>query len=122
MDKIRRISESLGGTLYPIDASADKRNTALREVNARIDDLQTVLHNTNTTRKTELVRIAESISAWWAIVRKEKIIYSTMNCFQYDGGRRTLIAEAWVPTRDIASIQLALRRATVGRNIAFAKL
>jgi len=112
LDKIRRISESLGGTLYPIDASADKRNIALREINARIDDLQTVLHNTSTTRKTELVRIAESISAWWAIVRKEKIIYNTMNCFQYDGGRRTLIAEAWVPTRDITAVQLALRRAT----------
>lgn len=86
---------------------------ALREVTARIEDLQSVLYNTTATRKTELVRIAESISAWVALIRMEKKIFGTMNCFQVDEGRRTLVAEGWVPTRDISEIQLALRRATV---------
>jgi V-type H+-transporting ATPase subunit a len=103
----------MGGTVYPIDANAEKREDALREVTARIEDLQSVLHTTNNTRRNELSKIADSVSAWWAIVRKEKIIYSTMNLFQYDAGRRTLVAEGWVATRDIHGIQIALRNAAV---------
>jgi V-type H+-transporting ATPase subunit a len=113
LEKIRRISESLGATLYPVDASPDKRNLALQQVTSRIEDLSSVLHNTSLTRKTELVRLADSISAWWGLIRQEKVIYHTLNYFAFDAGRRTLVAEAWVPTRDIGTIQQALRQATV---------
>lgn len=30
--KIRKVAESMGATLYPIDANADKRSDSLREV------------------------------------------------------------------------------------------
>lgn len=113
LDKIRKIAESMGGTVYPIDSNTDKREDALREVTARIEDLQSVLHATNNTRRNELAKIADSVSAWWGIVRKENIIFHTMNLFQYDQGRRTLIAEGWVATRDIHGIQIALRNAAV---------
>ncbi|CEH19538.1 vacuolar h-atpase v0 subunit a [Ceraceosorus bombacis] len=110
--KIRKISESMGGTLYPIDSNADKREESLREVTNRIEDLNSVLYSTSATRRTELVKIAESLSAWADVVRKEKLIYSTLNLFNYDARRKTLIAEGWCPTSGIPSIQLALRRAT----------
>jgi V-type H+-transporting ATPase subunit a len=38
--KIRRISESLGATIYPIDPNVDKRAESLREVTTRIEDLE----------------------------------------------------------------------------------
>ena len=60
-----------------------------------------------------MLRIGESIASWESFVRKEKLIYETLNLFNYDVRRKTLIAEAWVPTRDITKIQLALRHATV---------
>ncbi|KAF8520194.1 H+-ATPase subunit [Hysterangium stoloniferum] len=110
--KIRKVAESMGATLYPIDANAERRNEALRDVNARLEDLQTVLYNTGTTRRDELLRIGESLSSWEDLVRKEKIIYETLNYFNYDARRKTLIAEGWCPTRDIVPIQLALRHAT----------
>lgn len=110
--KIRKISESMGGTLYPIDSNADKREESLREVSNRIEDLNNVLYSTSATRRTELVKVAESLSAWGNVVHKEKLIYSTMNNFMYDARRKTLIAEGWCPTSDLGSIQLALRRAT----------
>ena len=56
--KIRKISESMGGTLYPIDSNADRREESLREVLSRIEDLNNVLYSTSTTRRTELVKIA----------------------------------------------------------------
>ncbi|GAA6037174.1 hypothetical protein JCM8097_008771 [Rhodosporidiobolus ruineniae] len=112
LDKIRKIAESMGATLFSIDSSADKREDKLREVTSRIEDLNSVLYNTNQTRRAELLKIAESISAWWALVRKEKVIFSTLNLWQWDQGRKTLVAEGWVPSRDIANVQGALRRAS----------
>ncbi|KAJ3506760.1 hypothetical protein NMY22_g17145 [Coprinellus aureogranulatus] len=44
--KIRKVAESMGATIFPIDANADKRADALREVENRLEDLQTVLYNT----------------------------------------------------------------------------
>lgn len=111
--KIRKVSESLGATIYPIDANADKRADSLREVTVRIEDLETALYNTGRTRRAQLVTIGESFLSWEDLVRKEKAVYETLNLFNYDIGRKTLIAEGWCPTRDIERIQLALRHATV---------
>ncbi|KAF8487634.1 ATPase V0/A0 complex subunit [Gautieria morchelliformis] len=110
--KIRKVAESMGATLYPIDPNAERRHEALKDVQGRLEDLQTVLYNTGATRREELVRIGESLSSWQDLVRKEKIIYETLNYFNYDARRKTLIAEGWCPTRDIIPIQLALRHAT----------
>ncbi|KAG1748842.1 V-type ATPase, V0 complex, 116kDa subunit family [Suillus paluster] len=110
--KIRKVAESMGATLYPIDANADKRSDSLREVTARLEDLETVLYNTGTNRRSELLRIGENLARWQDVVRKEKAIYETMNLFNYDVRRKTLVAEGWCPTRDLTMIQLALRHAT----------
>lgn len=111
LSKIRKISESMGGTLYPIDSNADKREESLREVTDRIEDLNNVLYSTSATRRTELVKVAETLSAWADVIRKEKLVYATMNLFNYDGRRKTLIAKGWCPTSGIGSINLALERA-----------
>lgn len=111
--KIRKVAESMGGTLYPVDTNADKRNDALREVSDRLEDLNTVVWNTTQTRRVELGKIAESLAAWKEAVLKEKAVFQTMNLLTYDARRRTLVGEGWCPTRDITAIQLALRRATV---------
>lgn len=114
--KIRKVAESMGGTLYAIDANSDKRDETLREVNSRLEDLNNVIHKTEITRQGELAKIAENLASWQDVVRKEKIIYESLNLFNYDARRKTLIAEGWVPTRDITIIQGALRRATVSKS------
>lgn len=111
--KIRKVAESMGATLYPIDSNTENRANALREVSSRIEDIQVTLYNTGSSRHAELVKIGESLSSWQDVVIKEKAIYETLNFFGYDSGRKTLLAEGWCPTRDIAVIQLALRQATV---------
>ncbi|GAA5849804.1 hypothetical protein JCM3766R1_007022 [Sporobolomyces carnicolor] len=116
LDKIRKIAESMGATLFAIDSSAEKREDKLREVTSRLEDLHSVLYTTNQTRRAELIKLAESVSAWWALVRKEKVIFATLNMWQWDQGRKTLMAEGWVPTRDIGNVQSALRRASENAN------
>jgi V-type H+-transporting ATPase subunit a len=111
--KIRKVSESLGATIYPIDPNAGKRVESLREVTTQIEDLELALYNTGSTRRAELVTIGESLLSWEDLVRKEKAVYETLNLFNYDVGRKTLIAEGWCPTSDIEMIQFALRHATV---------
>ena len=112
LGKIRKISESLGATVYPVDASAAKRAEHQLEVTARIEDLNNVIHNTKATRRTELVKVAESIDQWMVIVKKEKAIYHTMNLFNYDSTRKCLITEGWCPSSAINSIQYALHGAS----------
>ena len=111
--KIRKVAESMGATLYPIDANADKRADSLREVTSRLEDLQTVLYHTGVTRRSELLTIGENLARWQDVVRKEKAIYETMNLFNYDVRRKTLVAEGWCPTQDLTTIQMTLRHATV---------
>jgi V-type H+-transporting ATPase subunit a len=82
--KIRRISKSLGATIYPIDPNVDKRAESLREVTTRIEDLELALYNTGSTRHAQLrvVTIGESLLSWEDLVRKEKAVYETLNLYQ----------------------------------------
>lgn len=119
LGKIRKVAESMGGTLYTIDSSQDKRSDALRETSARLEDVDSILYNMGQSRRVELSKIAEGLEAWKDAVRREEEIYKTLNLLSYDSSRKTLVAEGWVPSRDITAIQLALRRAmeTAGTSV-----
>lgn len=110
--KIRKVADSMSGTLYPVDSRPDKRDAALREVTSRLEDIESVLFQTGQTRRVELGKVADSILGWKDAVAKERAIYQAMNLLSYDARRRTLVGEGWCPTRDVGAIQLALRRAT----------
>lgn len=111
--KIRKVAESMGATLYPIDANAENRSESLRVVEGRLEDMRAVLDNMGSSRRDELIKLGESLRSWQDVLRKEKLIYETLNLFNYDVRRKTLIAEGWVPTRDIATIKLTLNHVTV---------
>ncbi|KAI8876064.1 V0/A0 complex, 116-kDa subunit of ATPase [Backusella circina FSU 941] len=112
INKIKKISESLGGTLYTVDDSADKRRSSLIEATTRLKELKNVLDNTDKARRQELHKAAEGLATWFTIVRKEKAIYHTMNLMSYDKGRKCLIAEGWCATNDTHLVQQALKSAT----------
>lgn len=107
LNKIRKISEALDATLYSIDH--ENRAAQLTECNARIEDITSVLTNTNNALYTELRLIANSLAEWFVIVKKEKAVYHTMNLFEYDPQRKCLIAEGWLPRNDAPGVRAALR-------------
>lgn len=107
--KIRRISESMGAEVYNVDEHSDLRRDQVHEVNARLEDVQNVLRNTQQTLEAELAQISQSLSAWMITISKEKAVYNTLNLFSYDRARRTLIAEGWCPTNDLPLIRSTLQ-------------
>ena len=78
----------------------------------RLEDLNTVLGQTNDHRHRVLVAAAKNIKIWFVKVRKIKAIYHTLNAFNLDTSQKCLIAECWIPRLDMEAIQLALRRGT----------
>lgn len=113
ISKIKKICESMGATIYPVDEQGEKRRENAVEVVSRIEDLRHVLDNTKAARHTELQRVSISLDEWATTIRKEKAIHFTMNMFNFDSNRKALIAEAWCPTNGIPAVQYALRSVTV---------
>ena len=107
--KIRKISESLGADLYSVDENSELRREQVHEVNTRLSDLSSVLRNTKNALDAELTQIARSLAAWLVVIRKEKAVYQTLNRCSYDQARKTLIAEAWVPTNSLSLIRSTLQ-------------
>jgi len=70
------------------------------------------LNNTDEARSTELRKITAQLCRWLLVVQRAKAVYHTMNLFNYDSQRRTLIAEAWCPSQSIGRISQALRTAS----------
>ena len=107
--KIRKISESLGADLYSVDEQYEIRREQIGEVNTRLGDLSSVLNNTKRTLDAELTQIARSLAAWMVVIKKEKAVYQTLNRCAYDQARKTLVAEAWVPTNSLSLIKSTLQ-------------
>ncbi|KAL7022210.1 hypothetical protein ACKWTF_012176 [Chironomus riparius] len=110
--RVKKICEGFRATLYPCpEAPSDRREMAMG-VMTRIEDLNTVLGQTQDHRHRVLVAAAKNLKNWFIKVRKIKAIYHTLNLFNLDVTQKCLIAECWVPILDMETIQMALRRGT----------
>lgn len=78
----------------------------------RIEDLNTVLNQTQDHRHRVLVTAAQNVKVWGVKVRKIKAIYHTLNMFNLDVTNKCLIGECWCAVDDLDKIHLALRRGT----------
>ncbi|CAL9731147.1 V-type proton ATPase subunit a, vacuolar isoform [Monosporozyma unispora] len=112
LDRIRKIAESLDAKLYNVDKSNQRRSHQLIDVNKSLGDLYTVLETTTTTLESELIAISGELNNWFQTVCKEKHVFETLNKFNFDANRKTLIAEGWVPKVEIANLQDCLNKMT----------
>ncbi|XP_061556308.1 V-type proton ATPase 116 kDa subunit a isoform X1 [Phycodurus eques] len=111
-NRVKKICEGFRATLYPCPETPQERKEMLAGVNARIDDLQMVLNQTEDHRQRVLQAAAKAVRVWFIKVRKMKAIYHTLNLCNIDVTQKCLIAEVWCPVSDLDSIQFALRRGT----------
>ncbi|GAM28112.1 hypothetical protein SAMD00019534_112880 [Acytostelium subglobosum LB1] len=110
--KIKKICESFGANVYDCPDTSAERANLLQKVSIRITDLTEVLDRSKDHKKQVLLNIVTKLTTWRTKVLKEKAIYHTMNLFDYDVGRKCLIAKGWCPKTAIEEIQTALRTAT----------
>ncbi|XP_036362341.1 V-type proton ATPase 116 kDa subunit a1 isoform X3 [Octopus sinensis] len=110
--RVRKICEGFRATLYPCPETQAERREMAMGVITRIEDLNTVLGQTQDHRHRVLVAAAKNIKVWFIKVRKIKAIYHTLNMFNLDVTQKCLIAECWCPVADLDRIQQALRRGT----------
>lgn len=110
--KIKKICESFGANTYQIPDAPVERKSFLGQVGTRLDDLVNILARSKKHRRQVLADIAKHLPHWQEKVIKEKAIYDTMNLFNYDVGRKCLIAEGWTPKTATEKIVTAMRKAT----------
>ncbi|KAJ3600627.1 hypothetical protein NHX12_031607 [Muraenolepis orangiensis] len=111
-NRVKKICEGFRASLYPCPETPLERREMAAGVNARIDDLQMVLNQTEDHRQRVLQAAAKTVRVWFIKVRKMKAIYHTLNLCNIDVTQKCLIAEVWCPISDLDSIQFALRRGT----------
>lgn len=112
LKRIQKIAESLDSTLYDVESSAEARSAQLSQTNQSLADLNTVLETTSTTLDSELYAIAKELDSWYQDISREKSVYETLNKFNFDVNRKTLIAEGWVPRDELLGLQDKLGQMT----------
>ncbi|CCE63907.1 hypothetical protein TPHA_0G00710 [Tetrapisispora phaffii CBS 4417] len=108
VQRIRKIAESLDAKLYEVSESAEQRSQKLSEINQNLADLYNVLDTTTTTFESELYAISKELDVWFQEVEREKLVFHTLNKFNYDQNRKILVAEGWVPKDELNILQKAL--------------
>ena len=110
--RVKKICEAFHATVYPCPESRDERRQMMSGIVTRIEDLTTVLGQTQEHRNRVLVATAGQVKVWFVKVGKVKAIYHTMNMLNLDVTKKCLIAECWCPISEIDRIHYALRRGT----------
>ncbi|KAI1280843.1 putative V-type proton ATPase subunit [Halotydeus destructor] len=108
--RVRKICEGCRAVLYPCPETMEDRREMLVGVSSRLDDLDTVMKQTQEHRNRILVDCARIIKPSLTKVRKIKAIYYTLNMFNFDVTQKALIGECWCPVADLGRIRMALKR------------
>ncbi|KAI6183007.1 V-type proton ATPase subunit a [Aphelenchoides bicaudatus] len=108
--RIEKICEGFKATLYACPDTPQERREMSTDVMTRIEDLKTVLGQTQDHWHRVLVSAAESVRKWKEDVCKIKAIYHTLNLFNVDKTKKYIIAECWCPVADLEQVRLALDR------------
>uniref|UniRef100_A0A8C5PZD4 V-type proton ATPase subunit a n=1 Tax=Leptobrachium leishanense TaxID=445787 RepID=A0A8C5PZD4_9ANUR len=106
--KIKKICDGFKATVYPCPESASERRDMATDVNTRIEDLNTVITQTESHRQRVLLEAAQNLCSWGIKVKKMKAVYHVMNLCNIDVTQQCVIAEIWCPVADKERIKRAL--------------
>lgn len=108
--RIKRVAESLDAYLVVVDQDSELRQTEIEGCNNQLVEVFTIYDQATESLAIELSSLKDSLSLWKALVLKEKATYEVLNRFNLDPGRRSLIAEAWVPRDELEHIRTVLHQ------------
>ncbi|XP_056655723.1 V-type proton ATPase 116 kDa subunit a 4 [Monodelphis domestica] len=108
--KIKKICDGFRASVYPCPELAAERRDMLANVNVRLEDLNTVITQTESHRQRLLQEAAANWYSWSIKVQKMKAIYHVLNSCNIDVTQQCVIAEIWFPVADTMSIKKALQQ------------
>ncbi|ERE86773.1 V-type proton ATPase 116 kDa subunit a isoform X1 [Cricetulus griseus] len=108
--KIKKICDGFRATIYPCPEPAAERKEMLASVNVRLEDLITVITQTESHRQRLLQEAASNWHSWVIKVQKMKAVYHVLNMCNIDVTQQCIIAEIWFPVADTRSIKKALEQ------------
>ncbi|XP_012977719.1 V-type proton ATPase 116 kDa subunit a isoform X1 [Mesocricetus auratus] len=108
--KIKKICDGFRATIYPCPEPAAERKEMLASVNVRLEDLITVITQTESHRQRLLQEAAANWHSWAIKVQKMKAVYHVLNMCNIDVTQQCVIAEIWFPVADTRNIKKALEQ------------
>lgn len=106
--RVKKICDGFRATVYQCPEKQAERLEMASGVLNRIEDLNTVLNQTEEHRRLTLLSASESIKVWIIKVKKLKAIFHTLNSFNIDITAKYLIGECWVPLSHWDRVEMAL--------------
>lgn len=107
--KIRKITDCFHCHVFPFLEPEDARRGALQQLQQQSQELQEVLGETERFLGQVLGRVQRLLPAAQVQVRKMKAVYLVLNQCSVSSTHKCLIAETWCATRDLPTLQQALR-------------
>ncbi|KAG8515005.1 V-type proton ATPase 116 kDa subunit a isoform 2, partial [Galemys pyrenaicus] len=111
--KVKKICDCYHCHVYPYPCAAEERREIQEGLDARTQDLHTVLHKTEDYLRQVLCKAAESVYSRVVQVKKMKAIYHMLNMCSFDVTNKCLIAEVWCPEADLQALRRALEDGSV---------
>ncbi|KAL6033177.1 hypothetical protein STEG23_031796 [Scotinomys teguina] len=108
--KIKKICDGFRATIYPCPEPAVERKEMLASVSVRLEDLITVITQTDSHRQRLLQEAAANWHSWVIKVQKMKAVYHVLNMCNIDVTQQCIIAEIWFPVADTGHIKKALEQ------------
>lgn len=111
--KVKKICDGFRASTYPIPENNSERKEMELAILTRLEELKTVLDQSMSLRKSLLQNAALSTRKWFNRVCKMKAVYHTMNLFNIELNQKCLIAECWVPLKELSRVKQALDKGMV---------
>ncbi|KAF6714842.1 Pre-mRNA-processing factor 19 [Oryzias melastigma] len=107
--KVKKICDCFHTQTFAYPESPAEREEILQGLNTRIEDIKSVLSQTESFLQQLLLRAVAILPQWKVRVQKCKAIQMVLNLCSPSVTDKCLIAEAWCPTAKLPELQSALR-------------
>ncbi|XP_026048674.1 T cell immune regulator 1, ATPase H+ transporting V0 subunit a3b isoform X1 [Astatotilapia calliptera] len=107
--KVKKICDCFRTETFAYPESSAEREEVLQGLQGRIEDIKSVLSQTESFLQQLLMKAVAVLPQWKVRVQKCKAIQSVLNLCSPSVTDKCLIAEAWCPTAKLPELQSALR-------------
>ncbi|KTG45520.1 hypothetical protein cypCar_00026064 [Cyprinus carpio] len=112
--KVKKICDCFHTQTFPYPENQAEREETLNGLRGRIEDIRSVMGETEQYMQQLLVRALARLPEWIVQVQKCKAVQTVLNLCSPSVTDKCLIAEAWCPVSQLPALQSALRE---GGNI-----